>query len=64
MAMTGKSFKELVKKWILLEMIIAGLIAVHLGVEGLAFEFCNYVPVQTCEEVEWSDDHQRARDQS
>ena len=58
MAITKKQFKEFVHQWIVIELTIAVLIALHLGVEGLAFEFCNYLHVQTCDEVDWSDEYE------
>jgi len=61
MAITKKQFKEFARQWVILELIIAGLIAVHLGVEGLAFKFCSYLHVQTCDEVEWSDEYESKR---
>lgn len=49
--------KDFIRKWIILELVIAGLIAAHLGVEGLAHEFCSYIPVKTCDEIAWSEEY-------
>ena len=53
--MTPKK-KELIKTWIMLEIIIATIVGLHLGVEGLAREFCNYIPSDRCDEVDWSNE--------
>lgn len=53
--MTPKK-KSIIKTWIMIELIIATLVGMHLGVEGLAREFCNYIPSDRCDEVDWTDD--------
>lgn len=43
-----------IRTWVMFELVIAGLIAVHLGPEGLAAQFCKYLHVDRCDQVEWS----------
>jgi hypothetical protein len=52
---TKTKVKNMLKTWVMLELVIAGLIAVHLGPEGLAAQFCKYLHVDRCDQVEWTE---------
>jgi hypothetical protein len=47
-------WSEILKRWLVLELVFTVLIAAHLGVEGLARMFCDVFPVEECEEIDWS----------
>ena len=54
MKMSKKELKDLVRLWIILEILIAIYIIRELGIPGLARKFCESFPMDECAEIDWA----------
>ncbi len=53
MKLSKKELKEFALLWIALEIVIALYIMMELGIPGLAKKFCEHLPMDECDEIDW-----------
>ena len=54
--------KKIVFVDLLIGLTITAVAWVNLGTEGMAARFCNLVHVETCDEIEWSEEYSELLD--